>query len=137
VPATVAKGCAQFDGELFSCQYQDWYDLVGRQHRVVKDKDMDAFADELRRAEMEVSLSVAPAASLQVVRDRVSSMMEDRDKRFGVLREALEEVCLREMSLHVTLKSPDESQPLVLHPTSAVGVFGLPLQMSGEVLPLG
>jgi hypothetical protein len=137
LPAAISRGCAQFDGELFSCQYRDWYDLVVRQHQVVKGKDMDAFADELRRAEMQVSLSVAPAASLQVVRDRVSAVLEDRDKRFEVLKEALEDVCLRELSLHVSVRAPGEAQPLVLQPTSALGVFGLPLQMSGAVLPLG
>jgi hypothetical protein len=137
LPAAVVKGCAQFDGELFSCQFQDWYSRVSRQHEIVKDYDMDAFAERLRQAEMQMSLSVAPAASLQVVRERVQAMTEDREKRFAVLRDVLEEVCLREMSLHVRLHAPDIGKQLLLQPTSALGVFGLPLQMAGEVLPVG
>jgi hypothetical protein len=136
IPASIVRGCAQFDGEMFTCQFQDWYERVSRQHEIVKQYgDLDAFAERLRQAEMQMSLSVAPTSSLQVVRERVQAMTEDREKRFTVLREVLEEVCLREMSLHVRLSAPDKTKQLVLQPTSALGVFGLP--MAGEVLPLG
>ena len=137
VPPAVARGCADFDGELFVCRYQDWYAWAVRQREALRGVDVERFAEDLRKAEVRVSLSVAPASSLMVVRERVHGMIADRDKRFGVLRDMVEEVCLREVNLHVRVSAPGASEPLSLRPTSARGVFGLPLQMAGEVLPLG
>ena len=52
-------------------------------------------------------------------------------------RKMVEEVCRREMTWHVKLSSPDKDLTLALLVTSVLGVYGLPLQMVGEILPVG
>lgn len=137
LPSSILRGCTQFDAELFGCQFEDWYAMAKRQHELTTETNFEDLAEKLRRAEMQMSLAVAPHASLQVVRERVETITSDRSKRFEVLKEMIEEVCLREMNLHVCLNSPDSSQPLSLQPTSAKGVFGVPLLVAGETLPIG
>jgi hypothetical protein len=54
-----------------------------------------------------------------------------------VVKELVEEVCVREMNLYVTVLEPNPRQSLVLKETSAVGFLGIPLRMAGEPLPVG
>lgn len=137
LPSSIVRGCTQFDAELFQCHFEDWYSCVSRQQELTQQTDFDMLAEKLRRAEMQMSLAVAPPSSLEVVRERVKMITADREKRFEVMKEMIEEVCLREMNWHVRVSAPEKTQPLVLQPTSALGVFGLPLQMAGERLPIG
>jgi hypothetical protein len=135
LPSDIVKSCSEFDHELFAAQYEDWYDLCKSQRQLVGDfKDL---SEQIRRAELEVSISRASETSLGVVRQRLELICSDRQKRFEVLSEMLQEVCLREMNLHVKLVAPKKHQLLELPRTSAVGVFGTQLQMAHEKLPLG
>jgi hypothetical protein len=140
IPATIARGCAEeFDAELFRCQIEDWCAMVKRQHDIAKTSkpDMDSLSESIRQAEIKVSLASANAQSLVVVLKRLEQMSSDREKRFKVLKEIVEDICLREMDLHVRLEAPDPKKVLELKPTSTVGFFGVPLQMAGETLPIG
>jgi hypothetical protein len=137
LPSSIVRGCSQFDHELFSCQFQDWYAMVKRQHELLEETSFYEMADKLRRAEMEMSLAVAPSESLKMVKQRVEMITSDREKKFEVLKETIQEVCLREMSLHVQVISPDQDKPLSLKATSALGIFGIPLTIAGETLPIG
>jgi hypothetical protein len=137
VPNNIAEGCKRFDHELFSCQVQDWFAMVRRQHELTESKDFDRLAEKLRRAEVQMSLAVATEQSLQVVRQRLEVLAADREKRFEVCQEMIEEVCLREMNLYVTCSAPDSDNVLQLQPTSAKGIFGMALQLAGEPIPLG
>ena len=47
----------------------------------------------------------------------LSTLRADRDKRFEVLKEMVEEVCRREMNLHVELLAPDKDLTLELPST--------------------
>jgi hypothetical protein len=137
LPTSVYRNCAEFDDELFKCRFQDWHSMVQRQHDIIGETDLHQLAEQLRRAEMQMSLAMAPAESLEVVRHRVELISSDRQKRFEVLKECIEDVCLREMFLYVALTAPETTTPLALNPTSALGVFGLPLRLAGETLPIG
>jgi hypothetical protein len=137
IPSSIVRGCTSFDNELFQCYFQDWYTLVKRQKELTSKTDFSQLAEKLRRAEMQMSLAVAPVESLEVVRQRVESIASDRAKRFEILNEMIHEVCLREMNLHVKVISPERTKPLLLRPTSALGIFGVPLQIRGESLPIG
>lgn len=137
LPASILRGCTSFDDKLFKCHFQDWYSMVRRQHEITGDTNFHQIADELRRKEMEMSLAMAPSESLEVVRQRVEMIAKDREKRFEVLKETIEELCLRELSLYVTLSPPESNKPLSLNSTSVLGVFGLPLRLAGEALPIG
>jgi hypothetical protein len=95
-------------------------------------------ADQIRLAEMEMSIAVASDQQLGMVRKRLEIIATDRQKRFDILKEMVEEVCLREMNLHVCLQAPDPQRTMVLADTSsAKGFLGMPLQMAGEPLPVG
>ena len=137
IPSSIAKGCEEFDHELFSCHFQDWYAMVQRQHELTSQNDLDDLVEKIRRAEMQMSLASATNQSLEVVRLRLEVIASDRQKRWQVLQEMIEEVCLREMNLHVKVSAPDKEKTLALQPTSALGIFGLALQMAGEPLPIG
>jgi hypothetical protein len=132
---SIVKGCTeQFDEELFKCQLMDWFAIVERQHEVLSTTNLP---DEIRKAEINMSIAGASVQSLQLVKERLEMMETDREQRLDVLKEMVEEVCLREMNLHVRLKGPDTRQVLALKETSALGFLSAPLQLAGEPLPLG
>ena len=136
IPPAISRGCLEFDAELFSCQFQDWLTMVNKQHELVKNKDFAMLADEIRRAELELSIAGA-SKSLDVVQQRLEMIALDRKKRFDILKEMVEEVCLREMNLYVDVVAPEPERTLLLSETSALGFLGLPLQMAGVPLPIG
>jgi hypothetical protein len=135
VPPTIAKDCAKFNFELWQAECEDWWMLVKKQQELAK--GFSTLSEEIRRAEMEMSMSAASPASLTLIRQRLELVSQDRQKRFEVLKEMIEEVCLREMNWRVTLKAPEKYVPLELPSTSVLGLLGLPLRLAGEPLPIG
>ena len=140
-PASVVRGCQDdFDAELFKCQVLDFFTLVKRQREIVEKQHqniMEEMEAKIRSAEMETSLAGASNQSLDMVRQRLERIATDRQKRFEVLKQMVEEVCLREMNLHVELEEPSKDRILLLKNTSALGIFGYTLQQAGEPLPIG
>jgi hypothetical protein len=134
--ASVVKGCTeQFDMELLKCQLFDWFTMVKRQHEL---KEIHKNIPNLiLRAEMKMSIAGANGKSLNLVKERLELMTTDRQQRLEVLKEMVEEICLREMNIYVRLKGPDAEQRLILKETSAVGFLGVPLKLAGEPLPVG
>jgi hypothetical protein len=134
--AAIVKGCTEaFDVELLKCQLLDWFSMVERQ-QVLQIENGD-LPDRIRQAEMAMSIAGAPEQSLNMVKERLEKMQADRKLRLDVLKELLEDLCLREMNLYVHVTGPDPKQSLVLKKTSVVGFLGIPLQMAGENLPIG
>lgn len=134
--AAIVKGCTEsFDVELLKCQLLDWFSMVERQHELQRE-NVD-LPDQIRQAEMAMSIAGAPDESLNMVKERLEKMQSDRQLRLEVLKELLEDLCLREMNLYVDVTGPDPKQSLELKETSAVGFLGVPLQMAGEPLPVG
>lgn len=132
----VEKGCTdEFDTEMLKCLLLDWFAMVDRQHEL-QDSQKD-LADEIRRAEMKMSIAGASPQSLKMVKERLATIQLDRQQRFEVLQEMVEEVCLREMNLFVHLTQPSPQESLELKEVSAPGFLGIPLQLAGETLPLG
>jgi hypothetical protein len=137
VPSWIARGCDEFDHELFRCHFEDWMAMVQRQHELTRENDFEELAESIRQAEIQMSLATATNQSLDVVRLRLEAIESDREKRWIVLKEILEDVCLREINLHVQVLKPNKDKILALQATSALGIFGFALQMAGEALPLG
>lgn len=134
--AAIVKGCTEsFDAELLKCQLIDWFSMVERQHELQRENA--ALPDQIRQAEMAMSIAGAPEQSLKMVQERLEKMQSDRQLRLDVLKELVEDLCLREMNLYVNITGPDPKQSLVLKKTSALGFLGIPLQLAGEPLPLG
>lgn len=135
-PGVVMERCAKLDVELFRCHCLDWFTLVDQQH--ANGQDWGAVAEDIHQAELEVSLaSVATSEALQAIGQRLQLLEQDREKRFGILEEILEDFARRELSLILQLQRPEPRQVLALRPTSAKGVFGIPLELAGETLPIG
>jgi len=133
---SVVKGCTEsFNSEVLQCQLEDWFIMVERQH--VLQREHQDLPDQIRQAEMTMSISGAPEQSLRMVKQRLEEMNVDRQLRLDVLKELIEDICLREMNLFVTIIGPDPKQSLSLKPTTAVGFLGIPLQQAGERLPVG
>ena len=167
LPSSIVKGCNEFfDEDLFRCQILDWCYMVKRQQQKMqpqivgdendgrenKDEEdsmrvpLHKLAEQIRRAEMEMSIAAAPDKSLEVVKQRLEMIATDRQKRFDVMKELIEEICVREMNLYINLLAPDDDnininsrkqlQTLELAETSAIGFLGMPLEMAGEPLPV-
>lgn len=134
---SLAKGCTeQYDPELLKCQLLDWFAIVDRQY-LLHDNQKD-LQEEILRAEMKMSISSATHQSLETAKDSLELLEGIKAERFGVLKEMVEEVCMREMNLYVSLTGPPPQQVLELRETpSAPGLFGNPLRMAGEALPIG
>ena len=135
--ASFAKGCTEHhDPELLKCQLLDWFAIVERQHLLYEtQKDLP---EEIRRAEMKLSIAGASHKSLTTAKESLEILEGIRAERFGVLKEMVEEVCLREMNLYVSLTGPLPQEVLELEEMpSAPGVFGIPLEIAGETLPIG
>ena len=137
LPATMERECGSLDAKLFVCQFQDFYAAIQRHQELVNDTDFAELSEQIRKAELQVSLSQATDKNLDVVRERIVRIEEDREKRFGVAKDIVEEVSLRELNLYLKLKAPSISTVLELRPTSAKGVFGQTLELAGEPLPIG
>lgn len=133
----VAKGCTeQYDPELLKCQMLDWFAIVDQQHPL--HETQKHIQEDIRRAEMKMSIASATPQSLKTVKESLEMLGGIKQERFQVLKEMVEEVCLREMNLYVSLKGPEPQQVLELKETpSAPGLFGVPLQIAGEALPIG
>mmetsp|Transcript_37669 Transcript_37669/g.91622 ORF Transcript_37669/g.91622 Transcript_37669/m.91622 type:complete len:720 (+) Transcript_37669:1-2160(+) len=145
VPSDIIRGCVDdYDPELIRCQFLDWFTVVDRQHVLQKETanagksdDSGGLVEEIRLAELKISVSQANKASLKLVKERLETLRSDRSNRLLICKEMIEEVCLREMNLFVSLSGPAADHALELKETSAVGFLGLPLEMAGETLPIG
>jgi len=157
VPISLLKACTtNLDAELFQAQFEDWYDLLQRQGELIISHQANAtvmdestaavehsstvfqdLSEVIRQAEMELSIAMAPYQAIATVRQKLEQVENDRIKKFHVLREILQDVCLREMDLQIDLVCPDKQSLLRLpEMPSALGIFGVLLQSHGELLPL-
>jgi hypothetical protein len=132
MPSSIKQGCKEFDHELFCCRFLDWLDMVKRQHALTNTANFEKLVERIRRAEMQTSLAAATNQTLEVVRKRLEVVASDREKRFRVMSEMIEEICLREMNLRLKLLEPEKNKALELQPTTSLGIFGLALQMAGH-----
>uniref|UniRef100_A0A7S4J1B4 Uncharacterized protein n=1 Tax=Odontella aurita TaxID=265563 RepID=A0A7S4J1B4_9STRA len=140
VPPAVLKACCLLDVEMFEAQFKDWHAMVQRQRDLSLSKDGPLFAElseEIRIAEIEVSIAIAAQPALEMVRQRLDMLEKDRMKRFEVLKDIAGEVCIREMYMNLVLSPPEKDAVLELPEISTLGVFGLQLEIAGEPLSLG
>ena len=135
--SSVTKGCTeQYDPELLKCQLLDWFAIVDRQHLL--HKNQKELPEEIRLAEMKMSIAGASHQSLKKIKEQLEMLEGIKTERFEILKEMVEEVCLREMNLYVSLTGPSPQQVLELKETRhAPGLFGIPLELAGETLPIG
>jgi len=134
--ASVIKGCTEeFDPELMECQLLDWFQLVERQHELSHEEKY--IVDDIRAVETKISIADASDDSIDEAKENLEYMTDDRQQRLEILQELVEDLCLREMNLHLLILDPDPKETLILKETSAAGFLGVPLQLAGEALPVG
>jgi len=139
LPAAI-KSCAGFESDKFCKSYREWYDLSGQQRELSMGSgesgpSLDEISEEIRKAEIEVSIAMASSQGLSVVLQRIDHIEKDRLKRFEILQEMVEECCLREMDLSIHLVAPDQDCVLELPEIkSAPGLFDPALEMAGELI---
>ena len=131
IPEALREGCASLDPERVACHFADWLKLVQEQHSIELPPE-----DTIRQAELQWSLAAAPEEALVQVARRLELIEHDKQQRWKVLCEVLDDWCWRELHLCVELEVPDREVPLPSN-TSALGVFGEALQWAGETLPIG
>ena len=89
-------------------------------------------AEKMRKAEIEVSIAIASRQQLSLVQQKIDQLEKDRMKRFEILQDILEEVCLREMDFHLNLRVPKKDAQLELPLiTSVSGIFDAVLEVNG------
>ncbi len=153
--SSAIRSCAGFDGERFSTLYKEWYDLSHKQQQLSmgrlcpdgtsstssstksttkpKPTSLEDLSEEIRKAEIEVSIAMASSQALTVVQQRIEQIEKDRLKRFEILQEMVEECCLREMDLNIQLVAPDQDCVLELPQLRSVqGIFDPALQIASD-----
>ena len=125
------------DTEMLEARLLDWFSMVRQQQAVLETFDLEALGRKIMAAELEAGLAMASPQALVNAEKRIRVLHQDREKRFGILKEVVEQVALREMNLDIVLSPPDKYQPLVLRQTNALGVFGEAMLIAGETLPIG
>ncbi|CAJ1942784.1 unnamed protein product [Cylindrotheca closterium] len=134
--ASVVNGCTEeFDPELVECQLLDWFDMVERQQEL--GQEQQHIVSNIREVETKIGLADASDESLDAAKDNLEYMVDDRQQRLEILQDLVEDLCLREMNLHILINDPDPEETLILKETSALGFLGVPLQLAGEALPVG
>jgi len=140
IPIHFIRECAaNLDTEMFSAQYEDWYSTVTRQHELFSTpSSLLEISEQLRQAEIEVSIAKSNPASLLNVQQRIETCEKDRLKRFEVLKSITQDICSREMNLKLNLLPLDKDVVLEFpYMKHALGIFGPLLSLHRENLPLG
>mmetsp|Transcript_30253 Transcript_30253/g.69766 ORF Transcript_30253/g.69766 Transcript_30253/m.69766 type:complete len:197 (+) Transcript_30253:1002-1592(+) len=135
--ASIVRDCTSLDEELFEAQCEDWFMLVQEQHRLLPKSRLLSLSHTIRRAEMDRKIRAASLEKLTEAQQDLELWLTDRQKRFDVLREMVEQICAREMNWSVRLVAPPTDAELELSQTSVLGLLGRQLEEAGEPLPIG
>lgn len=134
------QNCTEvWDSELFRAQYQDWFDMVVRQRELnttTDDSSLSQISETIREAEIELSIAMASASQLELVRQRLEALNVDKNARYIVLAQIVNDVALRELNENVVVLPATNDMSLDFPKLSTPGLFGKQLVMSREVLPL-
>ena len=120
--------------------YIDWYEFSKHQRELSIGfgslPSLDELSEQMRHAEIEVSIAMASSQALSLVRQRIEMLENDRQKKFEILQEMVMEICLREMDFSINLLLPEKDAVLVLPDIkSALGLFEPALDLAGESNP--
>ena len=129
-----------WDSDLFRAQYQDWFDMVTRQRELNNANDgssLSQISESLRAAEIELSIAMASAPQLELVRQRLEALIVDKNTRYLVLAQIINDVSLRELNENIVVlpTTEDMSTDFPKLP-GALGLFGTQMLASEEVLPI-
>ena len=129
-----------WDSDLFRAQYQDWFDMVIRQRELNTATDgssLSHISETIRGAEIELSIAMASASQLELVRQRLEALAADKNARYLVLAQIVNDVALRELDENIVVLPTTDDMSSDFPKLSASGLFGKQLSMSTEALPIG
>ncbi|KAL7489530.1 hypothetical protein ACHAW6_015157 [Cyclotella cf. meneghiniana] len=137
----LVENCIEvWDSELFRAQYQDWFDMVTRQRELNTGTDassLSQISDNIREAEIELSIAMASKSQLELVRQRLQALTVDKTARYFVLAQIVNDVALRELNENIIVLPMPRDMSSDFPELSALGVFGKQMILSKEVLPIG
>lgn len=128
-----------WDSELFRAQYQDWFDMVKRQRELNTTTDgsnLSQISETIREAEIELSIAMASPSQLELVRQRLEALLADKNSRYMVLAQIVNDISLRELNENIVVLPATKDMSTDFPNVSFPGLFGKQLMMSEETLPI-
>jgi hypothetical protein len=118
---TWAESC--YDQQELSCKMNE------------QKQSLENLIEELRLTEIHASIANS-SQSASLAQNKISQIEVDRMKRFEVLKDMVEECCIREMNLKIDIKAPKKDLILQLPLTdgSVSGLFDVALTSAGELV---
>ena len=105
------ESCTEvWDSDLFRAQYQDSFDMVTRQRELnttTDGRNLSQISEVIREAEIELSIPMAPRNQLELVRQRLEALSVNKNARYKVLAQMVNNVALRELNESIVLLTND------------------------------
>jgi hypothetical protein len=97
---------------------------------------LSQISETIREAEIELSIAMASASQLELVRQRLEALIDDKNARYMVLAQIVNDVALRELNENIVVLPATNDMTFDFPKLSSPGLFGKQLMMSQEVLPI-
>jgi hypothetical protein len=140
--AAVIEACTFFNGDAFSKSYRDWYNLCKRQQETFSRPDgvgntLVELLKTMRQAEIESSIAISSWQDLSLARERIDMLRKDRQQKFDILEETIDDCCSREMDCRLKLLPINEYAVLSLPDIQSVaGIFDIGMELAGEIISI-
>lgn len=135
---SLMQSCKEWNRNEFVISFNEWITISKQQQQLClsmngNGQNVESLIEDLRLTEIYSSIANATFPSLMMVQQKISRIAEDLTKRFDILKDMVEECCLREMNLKIDIQSP--KREVVLHLPmdydAIPGVFDVFLNMAG------
>jgi hypothetical protein len=138
---TAIESCEDWDRKGFLIAINTWaescYDQQELSCKMNEQKQsLENLIEELRLTEIHASIANSSQSALSLAQNKISQIEVDRMKRFEVLKDMVEECCIREMNLKIDIQVPKKDLILQLPLTdgSVSGLFDVALTSAGELV---
>lgn len=141
VIANFIDSCVDWDKKGFLIAMDTWAQSCYDQQELSckmneKNQDLEELIEELRLTEIHASIANSSHSALSLAQKKISQIEVDRIKRFDVLKDMVEECCIREMNLKIEIDAPKKDLILQLprNDGSVIGLFDVALDSAGELV---
>ena len=139
--ATAVEACVDWDKKGLVIAMDTWSESCNEQQEISckmneHNQNLEELIEELRLTEIHASIANSSQAALSLAEKKISQIEIDRMKRFEVLKDMVEECCIREMNLKIDINAPKEDLilQLPLDDGSVSGLFDVALHAAGELV---
>jgi polyhydroxyalkanoate synthesis regulator phasin len=141
VIANLIDSCEDWDKKGFLIAMDAWAQSCYDQQELSckmneKNQVLEELIEELRLTEIHASIANSSQSALSLAQKKISQIEVDRMKRFDVLKDMVEECCIREMNLKIEIDAPKKDLILQLprNDGSVIGLFDVALDSAGELV---